>query len=1016
MYGMHPKFSHKISDETRRYIFTGRIGQYVLVLKAALESNIAHALRNSMDTQRWQQIQDIVLSALDQPEADRAVFIIAACRGDADLLREVQTLLMAQQKPMSLFNEQQGRVGIMATGQHPATIGPYRILDELGQGGMGVVYHAERDDVGLRVALKLIQEGRSTPERRYRFQYEQRILARLNHPHIARLYDAGITKAGEGSSGGRLYFAMEYVEGQTITDYCDAHRLDIDERLKLFETVCEAVHHAHQNLVVHRDLKPSNILVTREGTVKLLDFGIAKLMDEEIEGGGLLSQTGQRPMTPAYASPEQVRGQPITTASDVYSLGVLLFELLTGRRPYQLPSRVRHEIERIICEEEPVRPSTAVRRTETIETGDTTTTIVPGDVSMRRATSPGELKQRLVGDLDNMVLMAMRKEPQRRYMSAEALAEDVDRHLRGLPVLAHEDALGYRISKFIRRHKVGAWTGTLVVLLLTTVVVFYTLRLTQERNRAREEAAKAQEVTQFLVDLFKLADPGEVRGAAITVREVLDHAPNTLAQTLPDQPAIHATLLDAIGRVYQNIGLYTRADTLLEQAYHLRQTTLGEQHPDALTSLEHQAWLEVELGQFDTADSLFRTVLTIRREIHSDDPYATGPTLNGLGRTLREKGEYEEAATILRDALELEQTYGDAQGLGASAIQDNLAGALYELGRIDEAEQMYREALTIRELHLDPTHPDLGETMNNLAEVYDQMGQYDASADLYRKAVAIQRRIHPDGHPDLAAALNGLAGVSKRLGDFEVADTLYRETASILRSSFGDEHPFVAITINNLATLQRDKGDLEAAEPLAREALTRFRAVFGDEHPNVAVAINNLATVLQDVGQPVEALSLMLEARARFRTIFGEAHPTLARILTNLAALYNDLGHSADAEQQAREAIDMYETLYPDGHPHRAQALHVLGTVLRDADEEEASLPLFEQALTMLQDNPEEAVQIRTLTEYGLALFNLRRYAEAEVQWLHADSLLAANSSPNIRGVTQVQQHLATLYEVWNRP
>ena len=444
--------------------------------------------------ERWQQADAVFSEALDLPPEKRAAFLDEACAGDADLRREVERLFEADaqaglflETPSDWFDAPRlPGPGVAAEGDRARRavlgqqVGPYRLLDEIGHGGMGTVYLAERADGQFeqQVALKLVRSGVATDEALRRFRLERQILAGLHHPHVARLLDGGVTEDGTP------YFVMEYVAGIPIDRYCDEHRLSIAERLRLFCTVCAAVQYAHQNLVVHRDLKPSNILVTDDGQVKLLDFGIARLLDPEARTlSPALTQTGLRLMTPEYASPEQVRGEPVGTASDGYQLGVLLYELLTGHRPYRLPGRLLHHIERIVCEEMPTRPSTAVVQIEEVEvSGDGgTQSITPEQVSRARSTSIERLRRRLAGDLDNIVLMALRKEPARRYASVGNLEADIQRHLTGLPVRARPDTLVYRATKFVRRNWIGV-AATLLVML--SLVAGLTVALWQARIAA----------------------------------------------------------------------------------------------------------------------------------------------------------------------------------------------------------------------------------------------------------------------------------------------------------------------------------------------------------------------------------------------------------------------------------------------------------------------------------------------------------------------------------------------------
>ncbi len=543
-----------------------------------------------MTPERWQQIQTLAEAALEIDTDARSDFLDQACDGDEALRREVEALLGSLDRvesfletpalgdfarfraaagsgePTTVARDSEWRPAESGPGQH---VGPYRILHEIGHGGMGTVYAAARDDpFEHRVAIKLIRPGMDSGSVAQRFRSERQILANLDHPNIARLLDGGT------ADDGRPYFVMELIEGERIDRYCDRERLPIRRRLDIFREVCAAVDYAHRNLVVHRDIKPSNILITRRGVPKLLDFGIAKLLDDtDFPYTVEATRTGLRPMTPPYASPEQLLGQAITTASDVYSLGVLLYMLLTGRLPYALAEPSPQEMQRALAEGQLPRPSTAVNRPEGPDE------LSPDAVSRRRGTHPHQLRRRLAGDLDNIVLTALRREPERRYGSVALLAEDLRRHLEGLPVSARRDTFGYRAGKFLRRNKLAAsiaGTSAALVLGFATTMAVQARQLARQRDRAKAERDKAdrerdkahrerdraEKVSTFLTDLFALADP-EAGGNTVTAREILDRGLDRI-QELEDQPEAQVGLMSALGRIYRKLRLQEQATPLLE--------------------------------------------------------------------------------------------------------------------------------------------------------------------------------------------------------------------------------------------------------------------------------------------------------------------------------------------------------------------------------------------------------------------------------------------------------------------
>ncbi|HEV2843761.1 MAG TPA: serine/threonine-protein kinase, partial [Thermoanaerobaculia bacterium] len=435
------------------------------------------------DPERWRTVDRIFAQALELPPAERAVFLDAACAGDAGLRRDVERLLGADERNDTFMERPAGELlgwrPLAGEDEEGGRLGPYRLLRRIGGGGMGTVYLARRDDEQYQqeVAIKVLRAGLEATEAYHRFIAERQILARLQHPNIARLYDGGTTEDG------RPFLVMELVDGLPVDQYCDQGQLNVDQRLGLFRRICSAVEHAHQNLLVHRDIKPGNILVTPDGEPKLLDFGIAKQLEPKVAtDSGPLTRTGLRIMTPSYASPEQVKGEAVTTASDVYSLGVLLYELLTGRSPYP-SAEVTYEIERAICEQEPERPSVAVFRAGAVS---------PEEIASARKARPQALQRRLRGDLDNIVLMALRKEPGRRYGSVAKLSRDLERHQEDLPVAARADTLRYRARKFVVRNRAGVAAAVAVFLLVSLLVVGFMARLIEQRHQVARERDKAQ--------------------------------------------------------------------------------------------------------------------------------------------------------------------------------------------------------------------------------------------------------------------------------------------------------------------------------------------------------------------------------------------------------------------------------------------------------------------------------------------------------------------------------------------
>jgi serine/threonine-protein kinase len=771
-------------------------------------------------------------------------------------------------------------------------IGPYRVLREIGRGGMGAVYLAARADEQFEkhVAIKLVRGGPDSAEIVERFRRERQILASFDHPCIARMLDGGTTEDGFP------YFVMEYIEGEPLDHYCDSRALPVTERLKLFASVCSAVQYAHRNLVVHRDLKPRNILVTSEGVLKLLDFGIAKLLNPDSPAEGQ-TVTGFVALTPEYASPEQVRGEPISTATDVYSLGVILYRLLTDRLPYRVRSRQVLEIVRAVCEEEPERPSQAV-----------------GDFS--------PLRKPLEGDLDTIVMTALRKDPLRRYPSVEALGEDVRRHLEGLPVAARKPTFSYRAQKFLKRH----WLGVAATALVFTVLITAGIALAIQSARVARERDKAQKVSDFLVNLFRVSDPGEARGNTITAREILDKGSEEIRSELEEQPEVRAALMSTMGVVYTTLGLYDRALPLLEEALELRRQTLGE-HLDVAQSLTELAFVLDQKGDYRTAEALDREALAMERRL--------------LG------SEHEVVADTMND----------------------LASVLYNKGDSQAAEALWREVLPMQRKLLGNDHAAVASTLNNLAGMAFDRGDYSGAAELWRETLEMHRSLTGEGHPVVASGLSNLAGALFEMGNARGAEVLHREALALRRKVFGVDHPDVAASLSNLAVVLREEGDAGEAGRLQSEALASRRKTLGHEHRDVAESLSGLADALSDAGLLDAAKIRYEEALAIRRKVLPSLHPDLADTLLGLGIVLTNQGEAGAAEPLLREALEIRERSYLAGNWRTAEVRSALGACLVAQQRYQEAEPFLLDAYSSLKARDSSARASRETRERLFLLY-----------------------------------------------
>ena len=820
-----------------------------------------------MIEERWHHIHEVFQAALDLCAAERAAYLDAVCTGDAELRREVESLLAASAES-GHFDRLAERFEVQYAEDKamPAHIGPYRLLRELGRGGMGTVYLAVREDDQLKqaVALKVFHAGAQRPDLVERFLAERQILAQLDHPHIARLFFGGVTEPVPGAQGRQPYFAMEYVKGEPLTDYCDVHHLGINVRLRLFLNVCEAVQHAHRHLVVHRDLKPTNILVTEDGIVKLLDFGIAKLLDEALILNTVpLTQTGLRLMTPEYASPEQVRGEAVTTATDVYQLGVLLYELLTGRRPYCLPSRLLHEVERIICEEPPEKPSTAVTRIEARELDDERAAVTGPELASRvRATTVEHLRRRLSGDLDTIVLMAMRKEPERRYVSAEALAEDLRLHLEGLPVRARPDTLGYRAAKFARRHRFGVAATALIALL----VAGFAVTMAIQARRVAQERDRAEEATAFVIDLFEDFSPEQAQGSTVTTRDLLDRRAARIQTGLRDQPILQARLLDALGEIYQLRGHFPEAESLLREGLALRLEHLAANHLDVAESRHHLGILLSEKDDYKGAEPLLREALaTYRRVLGSEHPRVSY-VLDELATLHRTRGDLDGAETLYRELLE---TYRPGESDIDRAIALLFLGKIHvEKGHFDEAERLLETSLAIRRKLFGEAHPGVANSLDGLGELMQARGDYPAAERIYREAYVIRQRVFEEAHPDRAASLTKLGSILYDQGRYVEAEPLLHNAIAIIRPAFGEQNNLVTEALYYMGSIRLARQDVRGADSLLTAALAIWERHLPDiEHPILARTLDRLGQMRLQVGDTEAADSLLQQASAMRRAL-----------------------------------------------------------------------------------------------------------------------------------------------------
>jgi serine/threonine-protein kinase len=854
-----------------------------------------------MTPERWEQIEAIFASALEQPAEARERFVAESCDGDDDLGREVTSLLSSAESAGDYFADLAGRAGVPTLDESEPDdlqgrrVGKYRLVRLIGRGGMGAVYLAERDDqqFEMQTALKLLPVGLESQEARLRFLSERQILARLQHPSIAQLLDGGVT------DDGTPYYVMEHVEGSPIDAYCDTRELGVNQRLEIFLQVCEAVQHAHQNLIVHRDLKPGNILVTESGQVKLLDFGIARVLDPSQQGETPLTQTQRaRPMTLAYASPEQVRGEIVTTASDVYAMGIILYKLLAGRHPHRLPFTSPTDAERVICEEQPAPPSVALRQVEeeTVAAGSRSTHEAARSDHSRQA-SVRRLIRQISGDLDTIVMMALRKEPERRYTSVSQFAEDIHRYLVGLPVSAQKDTLRYRASRFVSRNRVAVGVAlafaTMLVALVGISLRFAVTSAAQSRAVTRE-AETTEQVSSFLVDLFKTADPVEGFGDTVRVRTILDRGAGYIDEALQGQPEIRARLMSVLGRVYGNLGLHDEALGLQQQVVDLQRQLHGGEHLSVAEGLYQLAGTQRSRRNFTAAESLYVEALELRRRLNADR-VSVSDVLLGLALSLRELGKVDSAELLTREVLAIRtEVLGEAHFQTVAAHLD-LAYVLRAKGELDSAEAMYLSVIPLLRAHGDSGRLLLGNAYNNLGFLYRSKKQFAEAERWYREAVPLERVRGRE--PNLVILLNNLAGVLYQQGKYAEAEEALRERLAVAEAHWPAGDWRIGNAHSSLGDLFMMLGDTTQAEAFVRKRVEIYASALGPDHGWTAHAQAVLGSCLTGLRRYPEAERLLLTGYSSLRAGSGLEDRYTQDAVTRLITLYRAWGRDDDAER-----------------------------------------------------------------------------------------------------------------------
>lgn len=857
-----------------------------------------------MTPERWQQVRDVVEDALELEPGERSAFLNQACSSDQSLRQEVEALLDSGHDVASNFLQSRLMTDGLLTTLHGIVSGGtlqsgqvfaerFQLIRKLGEGGMGQVWLAEqRFPVRRQVALKLIRAGMYDEAVVQRFQSERQSLAIMEHPAIAKVFDAGATPQGQP------YFVMEYVPGLPITEYCDQKKLTIRDRLELFIQACEGVQHAHQKAIIHRDLKPANVLVIEvdgKPVPRIIDFGLAKATTPQTEGQSIFTQMGHFVGTPGYMSPEQAdpNVKDVDTRTDVYSLGVVLYVLLAGSQPFDSKPGLNQpfdELLRRLREEEPPSPSNKVSSDRDTSSG----------TAEARGTEPKQLVSLLRGDLDRITMKALEKDRGRRYGAPSELAADIRRYLNHEAVVARPASTGYRLRKYVRRHRVSVVVAAGLVMLLAAFSVLQAVqlrRITRERDRANR-------ITDFMADMFKVPDPNEARGNSVTAREILDKASSDMGKGLAKDPEVQSQMMEVMARTYTNLGLNARAHELAKSAFDSRTRLLGPDDPKTLESMTQLGWVLSREGHYPEAEKLEREALAGERRVLGPENPLTLETTDNLSSTLEEQGHFDEVEKPEREVIEAATRTLGPESVQALRARSILGLALYNLGRYVEAEQEYRQLVDADRRVRGPEHPETLRAMDNLANTFYMQGHVVEAEPLYRELLATERRVLGTDHPYTASTIGNLEGVLSAEGQWAEAEKLAREALAVQTRVRGPEHNRTLLAKSDLAGLLSKEGHIREAEQLQREALEVSARVHGPEHPGTLLAQSNLAEILIKEGRYAEGEKIARETFAvETRTLGPQSVYTLATLQQlGMALAYS---HRYDkASKLFRDAIE----------------------------------------------------------------------------------------------------------------
>ncbi|GBD91212.1 serine/threonine-protein kinase PrkC [bacterium BMS3Abin04] len=822
-------------------------------------------------------------------KTEREEYFKSLPRNERIYIDEVKSLITSYENTEDFLEPASNQKEIISFDKnqpHPLTgkhIGHYLIESEVGMGGMGIVFIGKRDDKSFdqKVAIKILKQGLTTQYLVKRFENERQILANLQHPNIAKLFDGG--KTGDGLP----YLVMEYIEGVPITEYYNNNNLNINDKLELFITVCSAVQYAHQNLIVHRDLKPGNILVNKQGRPKLLDFGIAKLLDESLLQENIkLTQTKMMYLTPEYASPEQINGQNITTSSDIYSLGVLLYQLLTGHQPYRINNLSPLQISKIITDEKVTKPSDILKSKTSTSDGK--------DCEVRN----DNLRRTLKGDLDNIILKAMHKDPLQRYGSVQEFADDIKRYLTCLPVIAGKDTLPYRFNKFVKRHKVGVALFILfnVIILSSIIAVIYQGKIAvEERDKAKIENQKFEKVNSFLQEMLSSVDPSEI-GRDVKVYDVLQKAAKNAETELKNQPGIEAVIRSTIGNTYVNLGEYDKGKPFLDKAYQLNIPLYGEQSKEVAASIHDLALYYDWIGEYKIADSLYAKSIKVFRKTLTKPTNFFADALNNHAIIKMNLSQNEEAEKLYLEAIETSIKTNGMKNRNTAVMMNNLAINYMDSGNLDEAEKYYKKSLAIILEVLGENRPEAGSAYNNMARLYMYKSEFDSAEIYLNKSYELKYKLKGKDHPDVGLALNNLGVLQIHKKDNEKAEKYLLDAIIQYRKTLQTDHPLIATTNCWLGKISMESNKFKAAENYFRKCLSAREKKLPEDNREIWQTKGELGICLLKLKKYKEAGKLLTTSYEYYVQKLPEEKKKIKRLLTNVIRLYKEIGNTLKTE------------------------------------------------------------------------------------------------------------------------